>query len=112
MCFLEPTVAAAQDASASAPPQPVPPMGVVCSNVREVLGSLGYPAGAVRQNLTYGQVIVEFTVTSEGQVANAHVLSSSNPVFERLSLLAVSRFKCDAVKREVTVRAPLTFELK
>ena len=87
-------------------------MEIACPNAKEVLSLLSYPATALRQNLTYGKVVVEFTITSEGQVANARVISSSNTAFERASLLAVSRFKCDGVKREVTVRAPLNFELK
>jgi protein TonB len=108
-----PTIASAQGLPASAPSRPMPAIaGVECSNAEQILKSLEYPASAIRQNLMSGQVIVEFTIATNGEISDAHVLSSSNPAFEQASLLAISRFKCRGVGREVKVQAPLAFELR
>lgn len=51
-----------------------------------------YPASAIRRELE-GHVIVEFTVTKRGDVANARVIQSTDPTFERQALAAVERSK-------------------
>jgi protein TonB len=51
-----------------------------------------YPRRA-RQIGLDGYVIVEFTVTSIGNVVNAYVIESSSKLFEKSSLRAVTRFK-------------------
>ena len=51
-----------------------------------------YPIRAARRNLE-GYVLVEFTVTRTGNVKDVVVLESSNPLFERPAIVAVSKFK-------------------
>jgi len=51
-----------------------------------------YPRRAQQRGLE-GYVIVEFTVTAIGNVANAVVIEASSSLFETSALTAVSRFK-------------------
>ena len=51
-----------------------------------------YPRAALSDELE-GRVVVEFTVTAGGRVADARVIESSHPVFERPALAAVARFR-------------------
>jgi len=51
-----------------------------------------YPAQAARRGLE-GWVQVMFTISTAGSIKNASVIKSSNPVFERAALTAVSKWK-------------------
>ena len=75
-----------------------------------------YPASALRSGLE-GYVIVEFTVTRTGTVADVGVVESSDRVFERAAVEAASKFRCrprvihgEAVEVH-GVRNKVTFEL-
>jgi protein TonB len=54
--------------------------------------SPNYPDRAQRQGLE-GDVLVEFDIDEGGNVVNARVISSTNSVFERAAIRAVSRWK-------------------
>ncbi len=47
----------------------------------------------MRQKNIEGDVLIEFTVDTEGKVQSPRVVSSSRPEFERPALLAVSKWK-------------------
>jgi protein TonB len=51
-----------------------------------------YPHQAQTRGLE-GRVVVEFTVTGQGTVADPHVIESSDPVFDRAALAAVTKFR-------------------
>lgn len=51
-----------------------------------------YPRDAAERELE-GEAVVEFTVTAEGNVADATIVRSSDPVFEAPSIEAVEQFK-------------------
>jgi bla regulator protein blaR1 len=51
-----------------------------------------YPAQAAQQRLE-GRVIVEFTVTETGTVADVTVVQSSDPIFEQSAIDAAMRFR-------------------
>jgi protein TonB len=51
-----------------------------------------YPLEAKRSGLT-GDVTVEFVINTDGAVSEAHVVRSSNPVFDAAAVAAVYRWK-------------------
>jgi protein TonB len=75
-----------------------------------------YPSAALRDGLE-GSVVVEFTVTRTGSVADAHVVESTHRVFERAAIEAASKFRyrprvVDSTPIEVHgVRNRISFEL-
>jgi len=99
-----------------APPAPAPPpavrsAAVVCSNYREVMGSITYPREALLDNVE-GEVVIEFTVAANGQVRDPVIRSSSNRVFNRASLNVVSRLACQGQGQDVRAQAPISFKIK
>jgi protein TonB len=97
------------------PPAPAPPVArtarVMCPNYVEVMQSITYPREALRDNLE-GAVVVEFTVTASGEVRDAVIRSSTDPVFNRASIAVVSRLNCVAQGQDVRVQAPISFSLR
>ena len=83
-------------------PPPVPAQQVAASAPRQAAPKLvrdvppRYPEGALRQRQS-GQVEVAFTITAEGGVAAARVVSSDLPAaFDRAALAAAARWKFEA----------------
>jgi protein TonB len=102
---------------AVAPPAPPPPPAVrsaqvVCANYREVMSSIAYPREALLDNIE-GEVLIEFTVTANGQIKDAVVKQSTNRVFNRVSLSVVqSRLSCQGQGQDVKVQAPVSFKIR
>lgn len=99
-----------------APPAPPPPAvrsaAVVCPNYREVMGSIAYPREALLDNIE-GEVVIEFTVAANGQIRDPIIKSSSNRVFNRVSLNVVqSRLRCQGQGQDVRVQAPISFKIR
>ncbi|HEY1763727.1 MAG TPA: TonB family protein [Opitutaceae bacterium] len=74
-----------------------------------------YPHQAKAESLT-GDVVVDFVVDYNGRVLNAHVVSSTNPIFEEATLRAVSQWRFDPGLRDGRVvrfrmRVPIEFRL-
>ena len=74
-----------------------------------------YPYQAKAESLT-GDVVVDFVVDYNGRVLNAHVVSSTNPVFEETTLRAVSQWRFDPGLRKgravrFRMRVPIQFRL-
>jgi len=84
---------------------------VVCSNYMDVMSSIAYPREAVKDNVE-GEVVIEFTVTANGQVKDAVIKSSSNKAFNRSSMSAVSQLSCAGQGQDIRVQAPLSFKLR
>jgi periplasmic protein TonB len=101
-----------------APPAPVaapaPPaqvaVGVACPNSQQIRTEIKYPPAARKDGIE-GEVLVEFTVGASGDVKDIEVKSSSNRVFNNVSVSAVRQFKCNAQGREVRVQVPFSFKL-
>jgi protein TonB len=93
----------------------------VCSGGRAAwlhyLGtSLSIPKEAVQNNIQ-GTVVVEFEVTPDGEIQNAHVIQSPNAVLnaEALRLINESPLwepaEMDGIKVKALIRQPITFRL-
>jgi len=108
-----PVIAKPVETAPPAPPAPaaVRQAAVECPNYREVLGSIQYPREALLEGIE-GSVLIEFTVTSTGQVRDPVIRQSSNRVFNRVSLNTVNRLQCRGQEREIRVQAPIDFRIR
>jgi protein TonB len=99
----------------TAPPAPPPAAvrsaAVVCANHREVMSSIVYPREAINDNIE-GQVVIEFTVTASGQIRDPIIKSSTNRVFNRVSLATAQKLRCEGQGRDMRVSAPIEFKLQ
>ena len=98
-----------------APPAPVAPVaaptvGVACPNSQQIRTEIKYPAQA-RKDGTEGDVLIEFTVATSGEIKDIEVKSSSNRVFNSVSLNSVRQFQCKGQGRDVRVQVPFSFKL-
>ena len=93
----------------AAPPAP-PSIGTACPNSQQIRTEIKYPAAA-RKDGIQGDVLVEFTVATNGEIKDVEVKSSSNRVFNSVSVNAVRQFKCNAQARDVRVQVPFSFKL-
>lgn len=93
----------------AAPPAP-PSVGTACPNSQQIRTEIKYPAAA-RKDGIQGDVLVEFTVATNGEIKDVDVKSSSNRVFNSVSVNAVRQFKCNAQARDVRVQVPFSFKL-
>jgi protein TonB len=94
------------------PPQPaIRSAAVACSNYRDVMSSIVYPREAL-QSGTEGEVIIEFTVATNGQIKDAVIKSSSNRVFNRASMAVVNQLSCQGQAQDVRVQAPISFKIR
>ncbi len=94
-----------------APPAAVQSAQVACANYGEVVGSMAYPREALLNNIE-GEVVIEFTVAADGRIKDVAVRSSTNRVFNRDSLRAVSALRCQGQGRDIRVSAPISFKIK
>lgn len=74
-----------------------------------------YPYQAKMESLP-GEVMVDFVVDYNGRVLNAHVVSSTNPIFEEATLRAVSQWRFEPGQRNgrtvrFRMRVPIQFRL-
>lgn len=93
----------------AAPPAP-PSVGTACPNSQQIRTEIKYPAAA-RKDGIQGDVLVEFTVATNGEIKDVDVKSSSNRVFNSVAVNAVRQFKCNAQARDVRVQVPFSFKL-
>jgi protein TonB len=95
--------------------KPPPPSGpksarVVCSNYVDVMSSIQYPREALLDGIQ-GEVLIEFTVASDGKIKDVEIKSSSNRIFNRPALNAIqSRLTCQGQGQDVRVQAPISFK--
>ena len=87
-------------------------VGVVCPNVQTVMGDSGYPREAQRQGIEKGNAIIEWTVTSSGEIKNPRAVSASNQIFARNSIRLIGAYKCVGQGRDVVVRQEFNYKLE
>jgi protein TonB len=93
-------------------PAPTAVVGIACPNSQRVRTEIQYPKEAIQKGIS-GEVLIEFTVDGRsGEIRDMQVLSSSNRVFNTVSLNAVKSFNCTAQGRDVRVQVPFVFNLK
>ena len=99
-----------------APPAPVvaaaaPSVGVACPNFRETLQSeFKYPPQARKDGIS-GEVLLEFTVAASGEIKDVEVKSSTNRIFNSVSVNTVKKFRCLGQSRDVKVQVPIVYKL-
>jgi protein TonB len=106
---IAPPVYAPPKPVVAAPPAP-PSVGTACPNSQQIRTEIKYPAAA-RKDGIQGDVLVEFTVATNGEIKDVEVKNSSNRVFNSVSVNAVRQFKCNAQARDVRVQVPFSFKL-
>jgi protein TonB len=82
----------------------------VCPNSTQVRAGIRYPREAIKDGLT-GDVVVAFTVGTDGNVKDLRVTTSAAPVLDRAAENAVRQFHCIAQGQEVRVQVPFSFKL-
>lgn len=87
-----------------------PSVGTACPNSQEIRANIKYPPQAQRDGVQ-GEVVIEFTVTASGDIKDEKVVSSSNRLFNNVSLNATRQFKCKGQGADVRVTVPYSFKL-
>ena len=92
-------------------PAPVVALAAACPNHIAVRSKVDYPQQAAVRGLN-GDVVIELTVLANGEVSGAHVVRSTNPLFDDTALTAVTtHLRCVAQGQEVRVRIPFNFRI-
>ena len=98
-------------APVKAPPVAAPiHVGVACPNSQKIRAGIRYPTRARRDGLE-GNVLIEFTVAADGSIKDIDIKSTTDRVFNDVSINAVKQFKCNAQGRDVRVTVPFAFKL-
>ena len=120
--IVAPTTPVAPVFTPPAPPAPVvavappavvaaaPSVGTACPNSQEIRANIKYPPQAQRDGVQ-GEVVIEFTVTAAGEIKDEKVVSSSNRLFNNVSLNATRQFMCKGQGADVRVTVPYSFKL-
>ncbi|MFY9477654.1 MAG: TonB family protein [Aquabacterium sp.] len=69
-----------------------------------------YPVATQRRGIS-GDVLVEFTVTAQGALDNAHVVGAANSLLASAALEATRKFKCQSQGAPVRVQVPYSFKM-
>lgn len=85
-------------------------VGVVCPNSAEIRSSIRYPREAQRDGIT-GDVLIGFTVGTDGSVRNLNVVRSADPILDHAAIDAVGKFRCVAQGEDMNVVVPFAFHL-
>jgi len=72
---------------------------------------VGFPRRALELNLKQGSAVLEFTLTSDGQITNITAVEASHPVFVQAATDIISSYKCRGLGRDIRVRVPFKFQL-
>lgn len=101
--------------AAPAPPAPPAPAvvsaAVVCSNFQAKMGDASFPREAARAGLEKGEVLVQFTLSPNGEIKNVKALKSSHPIFARAATKIVSEYTCAGQGQDVLVNVPFTYKM-
>lgn len=96
----------------AAPPAPVAPpavnVAVACPNFRNVPPVM--PPQAERMGLS-GDVVVEFTVSADGNIKDVNVVRSSNSIFNPAATKAISQYRCTGQGHDVRVKQQISFRV-
>lgn len=95
----------------AAPVSAQPAIGVACPNFRETMQQeFKYPPQARKDGIS-GEVLLEFTVAANGEIKDVEVKSSTNRVFNNVSVNTVKKFRCLGQGRDVKVQVPIVYKL-
>jgi protein TonB len=92
-------------------PAAAPSVGIACPNSQQIRADIKYPPQALKEGLQ-GEVLIEFTVATNGEIKDIEIKKSSNRAFNSVSISSVQKFKCSAQSRDVRVSVPFSFTLK
>ena len=85
-------------------------VGVACPNSQHIRSEIAYPEQARRDKLE-GNVLIDFTLLADGSIKDIDIRSSSDRVFNNVSVNAVRQFKCTAQGSDMRVSVPFVFKL-
>jgi TonB family protein len=80
-----------------------------CSNFESVMRELGYPRDT--KGYESADVLIEFTMTADGQIPEFYVLRSTHEVFTAVALQGLAKLKCTGLGQEARFRVPFSFRL-
>jgi len=98
--------------AAPSTPTPTHKAEDVCPNAQEVFKSARYPSGALAALLKTGTVLVEFTLTADGEVTDVRAVQATDEIFAAEAVATVKRLKCSGQGKRVRVRVPFGFRLE
>ena len=87
-----------------------PGAGVACPNSQQIRAETSYPEQARRDKLE-GNVLVEFTLLANGSIIDLDIKSSSDRVFNTVSVNAVRQFICTGQGSDTRISVPFVFKL-
>jgi protein TonB len=95
-----------------APPPPAASVTTACPNVGAIAASLSdsFQQLADNDGINTGSVVVEFSLSADGQISNAHIISASIPDLAALALQGVRKLRCTGQGQPMTLRAPFSFQ--
>lgn len=92
-------------------PAPAPvSAAVACSNYKTVMGDAGFPRAAQRLGLDSGSALIQFTLTTSGEIKDVQAVQASHPTFAQGAMKIVGQYKCTGQGRDVVVRVPFVFK--
>jgi protein TonB len=99
--------------AAPAPAAPAPSSSVtaVCPNVGSIAGQLqdGFQDIANNDGIDSATVVVGFTVSADGVISGAHIVSSSAADVDGLALQGVQGLRCEGQGQAIEILAPFKF---
>jgi protein TonB len=95
----------------AAPPAPSTDVGVVCPNVASIAGRLSDSFQDIAENdgIDSASVVVEFSISADGTVSGARIVSSTDAGVNELALQGIAQLHCNGQGQAVEVRAPFHF---
>jgi TonB family protein len=85
----------------------------VCPNMQAVIASALYPPEAIKLGINDGEVHVAFVISTNNEVREITIRSSTNAVFEPLALTMVAHLKCEKYgSADQPVVWPIHFKLE
>lgn len=84
---------------------------VACSNYAEVRSHLVYPQQAQQMGLS-GDVTLEFTLSSAGQINDVAVMKSSHRIFVTSATNSVRQLHCNGQGHDVKVRVAFVYRME
>ncbi len=82
---------------------------MACPGHDRILAEAGFPREAERAGIESGEVLVEFTLASNGEIRDVQVVRSTDRLLNRGSIQAVRRLQCRGQSREVRVQVPILY---
>ena len=74
------------------------------------MGDVAFPKDALRAGIEKGEVLLQFTVTSSGEVKDVKALRSTHAIFTRASSRLVAEYKCQGQGRDILVQQLFSYK--